>query len=370
MDAQLATKTVEEIKKFSSVRCAITNDLGTVLAKSDNFTINHPLLNTASAKAYKIGYDKKNYGYLYIDEDRAVRTHVSSALISMAELIIKQNRHSQILTSDEKRIDQITYDFLFANSIEVEDYANILKSFDIDISLNRTAILIEICDPNYLMLFEQEIIEGEREKVIARTKRGIEGLLAVFYTQHTENLVFYLGGQNFLILKDMGINPVKYQEEFKKTLQNLHFNLENELRTKITIGVGEYKSGLLGVRESFTEARTALKFGEQTWGIDKIYHFDNFGVIAPLFSGANKDNINFSRKMVTSIAEHNGLLKTLRCYLDNDLSLTKTAKTLKIHRNTLVYRLERIEDISGLDPRLFNDAFQLKIALILDQYHA
>jgi carbohydrate diacid regulator len=370
MDTLLATKIVEEIKKSSNVESAIINDIGTVLARSKKFSITHPQLNPASPKALKINYGKKNYGYLYIDEDSASRRNIGPAVKSMAELIIEQNRHSQILTNDEKRLDQITYDFLYSDTIDPRDYADLLRSFDMNIDVNRTAIFLEICDPNYLMLFEREIIEGEREKIIARTKRSIEGLLATFYTRHTNNLVFYLGSQNFLILKDMNDEPENYQEEFKKTLNTLHYNLEGELRTKISAGVGEYKSGLTGIKESFVEARTALKFGTQTWGAGKIYHYDNFGVIAPLFSGANKDNINFSRDIVAKIADHNGLLETLSCYLDNDLSLTKTAKKLKIHRNTLVYRLERIEGMTGLDPKLFNDAFQLKIALIMDKYHA
>lgn len=370
MDTLLATKIVEEIRKSSNVESAIINDIGTVLARSEKFSITHPQLNPKSAKALKINYRKRNYGYLYLDEDSATRRNIGPAIKSIAELIIEQNHHSQILTNDEKRLDQITFDFLYSDTIAPNDYASLLRSFDLDIDVNRTAIFLEICDPNYLMLFEREIIEGEREKIIARTKRSIESLLATFYTRHTQNLVFYLGSQNFLILKDMNDQPENYQEEFKKTLSALHFNLEGELRTKITVGVGEYKSGLAGIKESFVEARTALKFGTQTWGPGKIYHYDNFGVVAPLFSGANKDNINFSRDIVANISEHPGLMETLSCYLDRDLSLTKTAKILKIHRNTLVYRLERIESITGLDPRLFNDAFQLNIALILDKYHA
>lgn len=369
MDIQLANKIVTEVSKFSDIRCAITNDLGEVLAKTNSFDISHPLLNTRSPKASKIRFNNKNLGYLYLDETEQTLKQSAGIIKSMTELIIQQNRHAQMLTSDEKRIDQITYDFLFTDTIESRDYTKIMESFGVNIDANRTAVLLEICDPGYLMLYEREIVEGEREKVIARTKRNLETLLEVFYTQHKNNVIFYLGGKNFLILKDMGDSPADYQDEFKKTLNNLHYNIETELRTKITIGVGDFKEGLEGIKESFTEARTALRFGEQTWGLDKIYHYDNFGVVAPLFSGANKDNIHFSKDIIRKIAKHEGLLETLTTYLDSDLSLTKTSKKLKIHRNTLVYRLNRIDELTSLDPKSFNDAFQLKVALVLDKYH-
>jgi carbohydrate diacid regulator len=364
MDILLANKIIEEIRKFSEIKCAITNDLGTVLAKSVNFEIGHPQLDIKSTKALKIKYDQKGYGFVYLDESTQVRKEIGGVIKSMVELIIQQNRHTLILSNDEKRIDQITYDYLYTDSISPSDYANILSSFGLDLQLQRTAILVEICDPSYLRLYEREIIEGERERIIATVKRGIETSLSGFYTQHTQNIIFYLGGANFLILKDMGKNPAEYEEEFKKTLHNLLFNLESELRTKITVGVGEYKKGIEGIKESYTEARTALKFGEQTWGTDKIYHY------APLFGGANRENINFSKDIVKKISEHHDLQNTLECYLDSDLSLTRTARTLKIHRNTLVYRLGKVEEITGLDPKSFNDAFQLRIALILDKYHA
>ena len=368
METLLATKIIEEIGKFSDTHCAITDDLGTILAKSKNFNIDHPQINSKSPKALSLNLAGKKYGYLYIDEPTVERQRVGNILKSIAEVIIQQVRHAEILTSDEKRLDQVTYDFLLTDTLNEAEYTAVLGSFGIDIDIKRAAILLEICDPGFLLLLDREILEGEREKIVARTKRNIETLLSTFYTQHPNNLVFYLGGTKFLILKDMGDKPEEYQEEFKKTLNNLHFDLETELRTNITIGVGDYREGLPGLKESFTESRTALKFGEQTWGKNKIYHYDNFGVVAPLFNGANQENINFSKNIIEKLSVRD-LKGTLECYLDNELSVGKTAKTLKIHRNTLIYRLEKIEEATGLDPKLFNDAFQLKMALILDHYH-
>lgn len=369
MNQVLAEKIIGEVRKFSSHRYAITNDLGIVLAKTKDFSIDHNQLDVKGKKAIGLYHQRSLCGFLYIDEPSKIITELGPIIKSMTELIIQQDRYTRMLTRDEKKIDQIAYDFFFSDNSESSQATKVLKSFGINLIEKRVAVLIEISDSDYLKLYAKETLEGEREKIIVRTKRGIERTLDSFYTQHKDNLVFYMGGRNFLVLKDMGDKARDYQEEFKKTLSNLIYNLKIELVTSITIGVGNYKPGLDGLKESFNESRTALQFGKQIWGENKIFHYDNFGVIAPLFSGANSDNISFSRDIITRVKNNKELHQTLVTYFKYDMSVTKTAKALHIHRNTLVYRLEKIEELTDLDPRIFEEAFQLYMALILDKYH-
>ncbi|MDD3678639.1 MAG: helix-turn-helix domain-containing protein [Patescibacteria group bacterium] len=369
MNQILANKILKEINKLSSYKVAIIDSYGKVISSTDNFNIKHDLLPTKSPKAIELRVKKRLYGYLFFDEKIDSLGENKKIIKSIAELIIEQNKNTKILTSDERRIDQISYDFFNTGSIKESDLIKVLKSFNINIKKNRVAILLEIHDGNYLKLYDFESIEGEREEIIARTKRSIETVLSTFYTQHAENQVFYMGSNNFLILKDMGESPKEYQVEFKKTASTLHYDLKTELGTDLTIGIGNYWPGVKGLKESFQESKTALKFGEHIWGENKVYHYDSFGVIAPLFSGANKENINFSREVISKIISKKILIKTLKKYFENDMSLTVTAKDSKIHRNTLIYRLERIESLTGLNPRIFDDAFRLYMALILNGYY-
>lgn len=62
------------------------------------------------------------------------------------------------------------------------------------------------------------------------------------------------------------------------------------------------------------------------------------------------------------------LLETLKAFFDNNLSILKTAKVIYVHRNTLLYRLRRVKEITGLDPKKFDDAVQLRIALKMRIY--
>jgi len=62
------------------------------------------------------------------------------------------------------------------------------------------------------------------------------------------------------------------------------------------------------------------------------------------------------------------LLETLQGFFDNNLSITQTAQAIYVHRNTLLYRLRRVKEITGLDPKKFDDAIQLRLALKMRIY--
>lgn len=368
MEKELAEKIIGELLRFSEKRYALTNQYGEILAKTENFSIAHNPLDVKSKRAIPIKFESKRIGYLYIDENLTLVNESGNILKSMAELIIHQNYYAGILTSDEKRIDQIAYNYFRTDEVTPGEFKQTLGSFGINATANRLAILVEITDPKYLFLDEREVVTGEREKKVTRTKRELKYLLSSFYTHHQDNLICYLGANLFIILKDMGPEPAVYQEEFKKTINTLFSNILAEIRTDLTVGVGSYRPGLTGLKESFEEAQTALRFGKQIWGDGKVFHFDSFGVVAPLFSGVTEKNIDYSKDILEKLTAHPELLESLMVYFENDISLSKTSKKLKIHRNTLVYRLEKITEITGLDPRTFNDAFQLQIALILNKY--
>lgn len=368
IDAKVSRKIIDDISRFSDKKYAVTDTSGEVLASSEDFSIEHRILDIKSKRALPLQFQSQKVGYLYIDENLQLVKETGNLVRSMAELIIHETYFKEVLSSDEKRIDQLIYDFLNLSDMDLGEFRRIISSFGVDLTRNKLAIFIEIEDPNYLFLEEKEAIEGERDHKIAKVKRELKNALSSFYTHHRRNLVSYIGGNNFVIFKDMGDEPEAYQEEFKKTLNTLFFNIKTEIRTDVTVGVGEYKCGLGGLRESFEEARTALRFGKQIWGPGQIYHYDSFGVVAPLFSGVTEQNITFSKNIVENLAKYPELFESLKIYFEDDLSLSKTAKKLKIHRNTLVYRLERINEITGFDPRVFNEAFQLQLALILDKY--
>jgi carbohydrate diacid regulator len=133
-----------------------------------------------------------------------------------------------------------------------------------------------------------------------------------------------------------------------------------------TIGVGQYYPGAEGLRKSFSDAKVAIELGEKIWGPGKVYHITDVGMFIAL---SNK--IPFERKcelayqVMGKIFSDDSLYKTVSIFLENDMNLSEAAKKLHLHRNTLIYRLDKIKKLIGLDPRKFSDAIKIKLGLVL-----
>jgi len=141
-----------------------------------------------------------------------------------------------------------------------------------------------------------------------------------------------------------------------------------------SIGIGEYHPGIRGIVRSFQEANIALEVGNKMNGKIKIHHIANLGIsrlfveISPetrkdFIHNVYKDKINQSGKELKPI-----FLETLQAFFDNNLNITETAREIYAHRNTLLYRLEKIKQFTGLDPRKFNEAIQLYLALKMKHF--
>jgi purine catabolism regulator len=120
----------------------------------------------------------------------------------------------------------------------------------------------------------------------------------------------------------------------------------------IRCGVGTPVHELSAWRESFSQAGQALEMARR-FQEDKVLYFPDLSVYRLLFQFEhNPALIAFQEEILGPMLAHDGgqeLLQTLEVYFEHKGSLTKASEALFIHRNTLIYRLERISEISGLD---------------------
>jgi carbohydrate diacid regulator len=184
--------------------------------------------------------------------------------------------------------------------------------------------------------------------------------------------VAYLGQHLFVILKSLPSSGdlQTHLDAFASSLGTIHQLLKAELHVPAAIGVGAHHPGLEGLSASFHEALGAIELGQQQWSWDgdRIYHINDFGMVAPLLSGVNEQNTGLSHSLLDRLSENDDMVTTLTTFFDHNLSLTATANALGIHRNTLVYRLDRIGELLGLDPRRFSQAAQIKLAILYSRF--
>jgi purine catabolism regulator len=139
----------------------------------------------------------------------------------------------------------------------------------------------------------------------------------------------------------------------------------------LTVAAGDPGSALAGLRHSFVEAHDALTLGLRLLGEGHRFLHRDMGIYRLLryLQGTEELEV-FLADTLDALAAYDAahqteLTRTLELFLEGGGNVSATAKSLHLHRNSLLYRLERIRDISSLDPADPTDAFTLKLALIL-----
>lgn len=144
----------------------------------------------------------------------------------------------------------------------------------------------------------------------------------------------------------------------------------NETTIKVHIGIGRCKSNIFQLRESYLEAMQAMEVG-MMYEIDgRIYRYDNlflerFLHEIPLQISQKYCQMIFNNEVKKVLNDE--MITTINRFFENNLNLSETARQLYIHRNTLVYRLDKIQKVLGLDLRNFHDAVTFKIMMMLDK---
>jgi carbohydrate diacid regulator len=182
------------------------------------------------------------------------------------------------------------------------------------------------------------------------------------------NLVAYFGNDQFALLKGIGsdapttLNTIRF---LKEKADHIHKTLsELSLGYTITIGIGQYYPDLGGLRKSYQDAKLALDVGSKVWGLGRLYHIKDVGMFITLAGTSQDRKAELAHQILSPLLRDEQLFKTIQAFLSCGLNLTDAAEKLHIHRNTLIYRLDKTKKLVGLDPRHFDDALQIKLGLM------
>jgi carbohydrate diacid regulator len=142
----------------------------------------------------------------------------------------------------------------------------------------------------------------------------------------------------------------------------------SETSIKIVVGVGSCKTGITRLRESYHEAHKALEVGLIFNSGESVHIYDS--LLLERFVNQIPGNVSDAFLSTIFTEEFNKLFNsemsaTVKNLFDNSLNLSETARRLYIHRNTLVYRIDKIKKSIGLDIRNFHDAVTFRIMMML-----
>lgn len=180
------------------------------------------------------------------------------------------------------------------------------------------------------------------------------------------DLLIEMDRHTVVLLKSM--EQVESFEELYQLAEAIDQMLMDELGHSSIVGIGEPKHLLSELGESYRESRRAIEVG-RTFCTDKhifVYRglvLERFLMDIPRDLGQRYHSILFNRRTARLFNEE--MLHTIEMFFAKDLNLSDTARQLYIHRNTLVYRLDKVQRQTGLDLRKFDDAVTFKMMLLL-----
>lgn len=215
--------------------------------------------------------------------------------------------------------------------------------------------------------------ESRRIVYLIRTEKTRElyayNIIQSLFPNNNKDYIILLDDQNTVLVKELKDN--EDNEEIYKKARIIIDTLSSELMIKANIGIGTEAQSLRDVARSYKDAQTALKIGQIFESEKNIVDYNHLGIgrlIYQLPTTLCRLFLNevFKEGVLETIDSE--AMITIQKFFENNLNVSETSRQLFIHRNTLVYRLDKIQKITGMDLRKFDDAIYFKVAMMVKRY--
>ncbi len=347
---QILQSTIEGLKAITKIDLCVLDSEGRVLAKTfpnaDKYSLSAKSFAFSPAESqvmsgcqfFKV-FDEQQVEYILLagnDEEKGTMV----GKIAVFEI---QN----LMVAYKERFDKDNFikNLLLDNLLLVDIY-NRAKKLHIETTAKRVVYLIE-----------------------ARTKEGNEiDKLRGLYAGKGKDFVTAVDEKNIIVVKEL--EPSTGPENLAQIARSMIMAI-GAPEGKVRVAYGTIINEIKEVSRSYKEARMALEVGKIFFEEKYVIAYSTLGIgrliyqlpipmckmfIKEIFGGQSFDD--FDEETLTTIDK----------FFENSLNVSETSRQLYIHRNTLVYRLDKLQKTTGLDLRIFEDAITFKIALMVVKY--
>ncbi len=189
------------------------------------------------------------------------------------------------------------------------------------------------------------------------------------FPDKTKDLVININEYDIALVKEVRSgNDVKDLEKLARSIVD---TLHTEYFVNCLIGIGTIVVGVKDLPRSFKESQIALEVGKVFDTEKTIVTYENLGIARLIYQLPTTLCETFLKEIFKKgsiVGLDHETLFTIQKFFENNLNVSETSRKLFVHRNTLVYRLEKIKKLTGLDLREFDDAIVFKVALMVKKY--
>lgn len=204
-----------------------------------------------------------------------------------------------------------------------------------------------------------------------RADVAVVELLQSMFADQQQDFVISVNETDIAVVRH--VDPDVTAEELTAFGKTIEDRLKAELFSRTTIGIGTVAEHLRELADSYKEAQVAIEVGKVFDTEKTVINYENLGIgrlIYQLPTTLCEIFLSevFKKNSIDSLDQET--LFTINMFFENSLNVSETSRKLFVHRNTLVYRLEKIKKLTGLDLREFDDAIIFKVALMVKKYLA
>ena len=349
---QIMQNTIEGIKAIARVELFVADIDGKLVAstKSTGNSFESSILEFVKSPAdsqeiqgcqfFKI-YDDQQLEYILIANDAGENAYMVGKMAAF--------QLQNLMVAYKERFDKDNFikNLLLDNLLLVDIY-NRAKKLHIEADVKRIVFIIET--------------KTEKDTNALETVRTL-------FSSKTKDFITAVDEKNIILVKE--VKPSETYEEMRKTAKVIVDMLNTEAMSSVNVAYGTIVNEIKEVSRSYKEARMALDVGKIFFGEKDVIAYSSLGIgrliyqlpiplckmfIKEIFDGKSPDE--FDEETLTTINK----------FFENSLNVSETSRQLYIHRNTLVYRLDKLQKSTGLDLRVFEDAITFKIALMVVKY--
>jgi len=254
-----------------------------------------------------------------------------------------------LLVAYKERYDKDNFiKSLLMDNLLLVDIYNRAKKLHIETDMRRSVFIIET--------------KHEKDTNALETVRSL-------FADKSRDFITAVDEKYIILVRELKAN--EDYADLEKTAHVLVDMLNTEALSKVHVAYGTIVNEIKDVSRSYKEAKIALDVGKIFYSGRNVVAYNNLGIgrliyqlpmplckmfIKEIFDGKSPDD--FDEETITTINK----------FFENSLNVSETSRQLYIHRNTLVYRLDKLQKSTNLDLRVFEDAITFKIALMVVKY--
>lgn len=189
------------------------------------------------------------------------------------------------------------------------------------------------------------------------------------FPDKNKDYVISVGESDIVLVKE--VKPNYDTRAIEKIAQSISDTFGTEFYTKVSIGIGTAVESIKDLARSYKEAQVAIEVGKVFDTEKNIVSYENLGICRLIYQLPT----TLCEMFLSEVFKKGSIetldretLLTIQCFFENNLNVSETSRKLFVHRNTLVYRLEKVRKLTGLDLREFDHAITFKVAMMVKKY--